>query len=186
MNEMNKESLVWLLITLGALAAMGFLLGQSDGEPPFNTADERHALADECVGGHSGLAEHYHPMVYISVLGEEVEVPGNVGLNDPGCTMRPLHTHDTSGKIHVEFKESGIEAPLEAFFDIWGKHMDESGFDDHRVDDNHEFLMFLNNYSYDDDGNIVVDPSTREQVYDFETLILEDRQYIELVYREKA
>ena len=46
--------------------------------------------------------------------------------------------------------------------------------------------MFINNYSYDDDGNIVVDPSTREQVYDFETLILEDRQYIELVYREKA
>ena len=45
---MNKESLFWLLVTVGALAALGFLLGQSDGEPPFNTADERHALADEC------------------------------------------------------------------------------------------------------------------------------------------
>ncbi|MGB1485154.1 MAG: hypothetical protein ACPG9E_04095, partial [Poseidonia sp.] len=67
---MNKESLFWLLVTVGALAALGFLLGQSDGEPPFNTADKRHALADECVGSHSGLAEHYHPMVYISVLGE--------------------------------------------------------------------------------------------------------------------
>ena len=46
--------------------------------------------------------------------------------------------------------------------------------------------MFLNNYSYDDSGNMVVNPSTREQVYDFENLILEDKQYIELVYREKA
>ena len=64
--------------------------------------------------------------------------------------------------------------------------MDETGFDDHRVDENHEFLMFLNNYSYDDSGNMVVNPSTREQVYDFENLILEDKQYIELVYREKA
>ncbi|MGB0516827.1 MAG: hypothetical protein ACPGKR_07825, partial [Poseidonia sp.] len=71
----------------------------------------------------------------------------------------------------------------EAFFDIWGKHMDKTGFDDHRVDDNHEFLMYLNTYSYDDQNNVVVDPSTREQVYDFENLILEDRQYIELVYR---
>ena len=90
-NEVNKESIFWLVITFAALSGLGFLLGQSDGSPPFNTADERHALADECVGGHSGLAEHYHPMVVISVLGEDIEVPGNVGLNDPGCTMRPSH-----------------------------------------------------------------------------------------------
>ena len=46
--------------------------------------------------------------------------------------------------------------------------------------------MYLNTYSYDNQSNLVVDPSTREQVYDFENLILEDKQYIELVYREKA
>ena len=63
--------------------------------------------------------------------------------------------------------------------------MDASGFDDHRVDDNHEFLMYLNTYSQEN-GNIVVDPNTREQVYDFEDLILENEQYIELVYREIA
>ena len=60
--------------------------------------------------------------------------------------------------------------------------MDATGFDEHRVDANHEFLMFLNTYSYED-GNLVVDPSTREQVDDFEKLVLEDEQYIELVYR---
>jgi hypothetical protein len=46
--------------------------------------------------------------------------------------------------------------------------------------------MFLSNYSYDDNGNMVVDSGSREQVYNFEELILEDKQYIELVYREKA
>ena len=46
--------------------------------------------------------------------------------------------------------------------------------------------MFLNNYSYGENNQIVVDPNTREQVYDFQNLILEDKQYIELVYREKA
>ena len=69
---------------------MGFLLGQSDGEPPFNTADERHALADECIGSHSGLAEHYHATVRISVLNEDVAVPDDVGIDDRGCSMRPL------------------------------------------------------------------------------------------------
>lgn len=186
---MNKESIFWMVVTMTALAALAYLLGQSDGNPPFSTADDRHALANECIGGHGDesdpLVAHYHAIVVISVLGEQVEIPGNVGLNDPGCTMRPLHTHDTSGKIHIEFKEEGVEAPLEAFFDTWGKHMDSSGFDDHRVDDNHEFLMYLNTYSQEN-GNIVVDPNTREQVYDFEDLILENEQYIELVYREIA
>ena len=99
---MNKETLFWLIVTVSALAALGFLLGESDGGPLFSTADERHALADECIGGHEGgLAEHYHAIVSISVLNEAVEIPGNVGLNDPGCNMRPLHTHDTSGKIHI-------------------------------------------------------------------------------------
>ena len=184
---MNKETLFWLVVTVGALAALGFLLGESDGGPLFSTADERHALADECIGGHEGgLAEHYHAIVSISVLNEAVEIPGNVGLNDPGCNMRPLHTHDTSGKIHIEFKEEGVDAPLEAFFDTWGKHMDATGFDDYRIDDNHEFLMYLNTYSNDGQGNVVVDPNTQEQVYDFENLILENYQYIELVYREIA
>lgn len=180
---MNKESLFWLVVTVSALAALGFLLGQSDGEPLHNTAEERHAIADLCIGGHgSQVVDHYHPIVKISILGENIVIPDDVGLNDRGCTMRSLHTHSADGKIHAEFAEEGVEAPLEAFFDIWGKHMDATGFDEHRVDADHEFLMFLNTYSYED-GNLVVDPSTREQVDDFEKLVLEDEQYIELVYR---
>lgn len=170
---MNKESLFWLLVTVGALAALGFLLGQSDGEPPFNTADERHALADECIGSHDGgLAEHYHATVRISVLNEDIAVPDDVGLNDQGCSMRPLHTHDATGKIHLEFKEEGVEAPLEAFFDIWGKHMDSTGFDEHRIDASHEFLMF-----------VTEDGGERSQVTSFEEHIVKDGQLIELVYR---
>ncbi|MEL0267465.1 MAG: hypothetical protein VW945_08200 [Candidatus Poseidoniales archaeon] len=175
---MNKESMFWLLVTISALAAMGFLLGQSDGEPPFSTADERHALADECIGNHGDendpLVAHYHATVRISVLNENIAVPDDVGLNDQGCSMRPLHTHDSSGRIHLEFKEEGVEAPLEAFFDIWGKHMDSTGFDDHRIDASHEFLMFVT----EDNGE-----GERTQVSTFEDHIVKDGQLIELVYR---
>ncbi len=172
--EMNKESIFWLVITLSALAALGFILGESDGSPPFNSADERHSLADECIGSHDGgLAEHYHATIRISVLNENIAIPDDVGLNDNGCSMRPLHTHDSTGKIHLEFKESGVEAPLEAFFDIWGKHMDASGFDDHRVDDSHEFLMF-----------VTEEGGERTQVNSYEDFIVKDGQLIELVFRE--
>ena len=63
--------------------------------------------------------------------------------------------------------------------------MDETGFDDHRVNESTEFLMFLNTYSYDEDGNVMVDPNDRVQVDTFNEHIFEDRQYIELIFRNK-
>ena len=67
----------------------------------------------------------------------------------------------------------------EAFFDVWGKHFDETGFDDYRVDADHEFLMFVT--TQDENGN-----ENRNQVTTFEDHVLEDNQKIELVYRETA
>lgn len=174
---MNKETLFWLLVTLSALATMGVLLGESDGDPLYNSADDRHAIADDCIGSHGDannpLVSHYHATLRISVLGENVDVPSTVGRPDGDCNMRPLHTHDETGKIHLEFFEEGVEAPLEAFFDIWGLHMDSTGFDEHRVDDQHEFLMFVTNEGQE-----------RIQVDDYEKHIVEDGQIIELIFRE--
>ena len=172
---MNKETIFWFVVTIGALATIGFLLGESDGSPPFSTADERHALANECIGGHDGgLAEHYHATIRVSIHGDFISIPDDVGLNDEGCSMRPLHTHDGTGKIHIEMKEEGVEAPLEAFFDIWGKHMDSTGFDEYITNETTEFLMFVTVY-----GN-------QEQVDSFQNHILADGQTIDLVFRDKA
>ena len=172
---MNKETLFWLLVTLSALATMGILLGESDGDPLYNSADDRHSLADDCIGQHADDPDdwtHYHAILRISVLGENVEIPNNVGRPDGDCAMRALHTHDTSGKIHIEMYDP-VDAPLEAFFDIWGLHMDSTGFDEHRVDDQHEFLMFVTNEGQE-----------RVQVDDYEKHIVEDGQIIELIFRE--
>ncbi len=169
---MNKESLFWLVITLSSLAALGFLLGQSDGEPPFNSADERHAIADDCIGSHSGIQRHDHAQLRISVLGSFIEIPGDVGLNDGDCTMRPLHTHSGDGRIHAEYRDNTTVLPLEAFFDTWGKHMDKSGFDDYRIDSSHEFLMF-----------VTEEGGERTQVDTFGEHVIEDGQLIELIYR---
>ena len=177
---MKSDTVFWLLLTIGALVAMGVLLGQSDGTSEvFSTADEVHPLAEDCLGGHGDELEHYHAELVLSVNNELVEVPGDVGLNDGGCTMRQLHTHSSNGIIHIELKEQGVEAPLEAFFDVWGKHFDETGFDEYRTDDRHEFLMFVT--TKDASGN-----ENREQVDTFQNHVLENDQKIELIYREKA
>ena len=53
-----------------------------------------------------------------------------------------------------------------------GKHMDSTGFDDHRIDASHEFLMF-----------VTEEGGERTQVSTFEEHIVKDGQLIELVYR---
>ncbi|MCH1541246.1 MAG: hypothetical protein L7S56_07460 [Candidatus Poseidonia sp.] len=166
---MNKEGVFWLCVTTAALVSIFVLLGISDGveEQLFSSADEVHPAAEACLGGHGSIADHYHVDVAITLLGESYEVPEDVGINDGDCSMRQLHTHDASGRIHVETLESGTQVPLGAFFDIWGLHFDESGFGDYRIDADHEFLMYLNG----------------ELVESYDQLILEDKQQVELIYR---
>ena len=62
---------------------------------------------------------HFHPLLKVYVNGKRIPVPANIGI-DPAqeaMQMAGLHTHDTSGTIHVE----GVAgARLGQFFRIWG------------------------------------------------------------------
>ncbi len=51
-------------------------------------------------------------------------IPANIGLL-PNCN-RPLHTHDTTGTIHVE-TDQNQDYKLGDFFLIWGKTFNSSG-----------------------------------------------------------
>ncbi len=68
---------------------------------------------------------HIHPTLKISVDGVDEVIPAQVGIKD-GC-MSPLHTHDTSGKIHVESPEAR-DFTLGDFFAVWGKTLARDGF----------------------------------------------------------
>ena len=55
---------------------------------------------------------------HIHVHIEGMDIPKNIGIS-PGCFM-PLHTHDTTGWIHLE-SSTPREFTLRQFFEIWGK-----------------------------------------------------------------
>jgi len=62
---------------------------------------------------------HFHPLIKVFVNGRQMALPANIGIdpNVDGMQMAGLHTHDTSGTIHVE----GVaQATLGQFFAIWG------------------------------------------------------------------
>ena len=69
----------------------------------------------------------------IVIDGEEFEIPSNAGIDTDTCpsAMHMTHTHDNTGKLHVE-NYTIEEVPLEVFFDVWGMHFDETGIFNHR------------------------------------------------------
>ena len=104
------------------------------GEPETSTADEMHPLGNYCLTDHSASMQmHIHPYLTIVIDGEEFEIPSNAGIDTDTCpsAMHMTHTHDNTGKLHVE-NYTIEEVPLEVFFDVWGMHFDETGIFNHR------------------------------------------------------
>jgi hypothetical protein len=78
---------------------------------------------------------HQHPNLEIFVNGEPIQLPSNIGI-DPSlwnnhamdeygemASMSPLHTHDSSGVIHLEMGKWHA-CTLGDFFDVWGQPFD--------------------------------------------------------------
>ena len=78
-----------------------------------------HSPAGVEVPGQSDAGFHIHAMLRVYVDGKPVTVPANVGIDPQGQFIAPLHTHDTSGVIHMEATQT-YPFTLGQFFTVWG------------------------------------------------------------------
>ncbi|MBI3334226.1 hypothetical protein HYZ97_01960 [Candidatus Pacearchaeota archaeon] len=70
------------------------------------------------IGSHQNLALHIHADLEILIDGQKQLIPANIGTGKD--FMRPLHTHDASGQIHIEGAcARGFR--LTEFFEVWGE-----------------------------------------------------------------
>lgn len=66
-----------------------------------------------------GQVVHIHQHLDIYVDGKKVTVPANLGIDADGGFISDLHTHDTSGIMHVE-SPTQRDFTLGQFFAVWG------------------------------------------------------------------
>jgi hypothetical protein len=59
----------------------------------------------------------------ITVDGAQVEVPPNVGIDQLRAVQAPMHTHDTSGQVWLEGRQTDA-VTLGQFFTVWGVRFD--------------------------------------------------------------
>lgn len=126
-----------ILLAIGAVAAAfvaheratstSLAHGAADGPPwPAPTGAARHTRADQAdlpnVYGEK-LAEHIHTHLTITIGGQTETIPGQIGLDEKNGYATALHTHNTSGIIHIE-SPTKREFTLGQFFTEWNVRLD--------------------------------------------------------------
>lgn len=96
---------------------------------------------------------HIHPVLKIVIDGTEETLPVNIGIEN-GC-MHPLHTHDSTGIVHVESPVKR-DFTLGDFFAVWGKEFTRDQILDRKADDTHTITMTVNGQAADSYENTVL------------------------------
>ncbi len=136
------------VLIVGAVIAVGvysaFFSSGRTSETPEQRADINGV---RCQQGEQ-LIYHWHTTLKLYEQSEEVKVPANIGIF-PNC-LYWLHTHDDSGKIHIE---SPIQRTytLGNFLAIWGKKITNSEFLGQPVNSEKPLIIRVNNLPYQGD-----------------------------------
>lgn len=93
--------------------------------------------------GAEGSALHIHQHMDLNINGTVVPIPASIGINEAGGFISPIHTHDTSGIIHVE---SNVvrNFTLGQFFDLWGVRFTATCLGGYCADGTHALRVYAN------------------------------------------
>jgi hypothetical protein len=107
-----RAAVVLLVLTSCVRQAIPTPAAQRSTPPPWSAP--RDAINES-----SGVVK-----LRITVDGMPVEVPAYVGIDRLRAVQAPMHTHDTSGQIWLEGRETDT-VMLGQFFTVWGVRFDD-------------------------------------------------------------
>ncbi len=182
---MNNQTLIWggIVVIVGGLLVWG-AAGRSAGHLTPATVPDPTALPGIQIGEAPWIVEvehlaarlsadslkpqtmegevlHIHQHLDLLVHGKPVAVPANIGINQQAGWLSAIHTHDTTGIMHVEspFKATFT---LGEFFDVWGVRFTASclgsyctDVDEHATSTPNTLKVYVNGEPYTGDPRIL-------------------------------
>ena len=114
-TSLIKGKHIFYLVIILIIISVGWLVMSISTESKgCKTAD----VTTLFINSHTGAKSHYHADLEIVINGEKQVIPLGVGL--VGNIMRPIHTHDGTGHLHIE-GPCIRDFTFGDFFKIWGK-----------------------------------------------------------------
>lgn len=154
----------WWLVILIVVLMVGLFVVKALKPSPYSNKTTRE-VALTCTTD-MATEFHIHPNLKIIIDGKEELIPDNIGIQ-PTC-MTSLHTHDASGKLHVESPEKR-DFTLADFFAVWQKPFNKDQILDYKVAGQYQIREMVNG----------------KEVQDFEKTVLRDNDQIIIYYEKK-
>lgn len=145
MNQTTIGTIIFALLMIGLVVVAA--MSPTEPKPVL-------AARDTCVQ-HENLAGgmHIHPRVEIYNGEEKVAIPAEIGIASE-C-MKAVHTHDSSGELHLEYP-SQHDFVLGDFFANWGQPFSKDQILDFKADAEHQVTLEVDGQMSEDYGNLIL------------------------------
>lgn len=142
----------------------GIQISEVPWPPEFSHLRERLKMIGLPALSEEGTNLHSHQHIRIFIKGNSIQVPSEIG--SPPQYITTIHTHDTTGEIHIE-SPTVQTFTLGQFFDVWGVRFSSKCIGSYCEDQQNSVKVFV-------DGKAVTgDPRT---------MALADQQEIVVAY----
>lgn len=108
--------------------------------------------------GLPGLNEqifHIHALLHVYVNGKPVTVPADIGFKEPTGPFSPIHTHDTSGIVHMEADQE-YPFTIGQFFAVWGVKFSDDQLGPYTPKGDQKLSAYVNGKKVSDPVNYVM------------------------------
>ncbi len=102
-----------------------------------------------------GTVLHIHEHIDIWIDGQQLVVPADIGIDQTNGILSPLHTHDTTGVIHVE-SPTVRDFTLGDFFDVWGLTFNSQCLGTYCANGNQQLTVYVDGNQVKGDPRAVV------------------------------
>jgi hypothetical protein len=112
---------------------------------PYNANDLRNRLSNSNLPALTteGTTFHIHEHLDIYINGQYVLVPADIGIDPAGNFISPIHTHDTTGIIHIE-SPTVQNFTLGQFFNVWGIALNNNCIGNYCNNNNNKLALYIN------------------------------------------
>jgi hypothetical protein len=141
---------VKLLVAMALAIVIASCGGTAVSSPTPSATGTRSAVP---CGPTEVFTRHEHAHLTIVVRGQLRVVPAFIGITATSICW--LHTHDTSGIIHIEAGDSRT-LTLGDFFSVWGKPLSKTAIADDRASTGESVQVMVNQTPYGDAPETIV------------------------------
>jgi hypothetical protein len=141
-NKVIRNKKINKLIIIGVIVVIALIISFAVANIKFSSnVDASPPIDGIKCGAMEGSVEHIHAKLYIFINGQNYTVPALIGITN-NCFYW-LHTHDTTGIIHVE---SPIKRTfnLGEFFDIWKQKLSNNQILNHTASSSNPLNVYVN------------------------------------------